>query len=108
LPPEHEAFRLLLGRRSHFDREDMHAALAGDFELLQFRRVDLSPTRPAVGSVDTARTAAARNRQQERVHVFASKWLRRPRSRRKASCSGGNCRGQGMLFDFHREQPTSF
>ena len=33
---EHQAFRLLLRRHSHFDREDMHAALAGDFERLQF------------------------------------------------------------------------
>src|SRR6476619_5656435 len=33
---EHQAFRLLLRSHSHFDCEDMYAALAGDFERLQF------------------------------------------------------------------------
>jgi hypothetical protein len=38
LAPEHEPFRLLLRRRRHLDREDVHAALACDLQRLQFGR----------------------------------------------------------------------
>ena len=62
------------------------------------------------GSSCRAAAAAARDREQERGACFRrSRWRSRRRSRREGLMFRRELpEGQGMLFDFQREQPTSF
>src|SRR4029077_3755733 len=65
---EHQAFRLLLRSHSHFDCEDMYAALAGDFERLQFGRCEQAGTAERQGE----ERENGENGEQDTTHGQAS------------------------------------
>jgi len=68
LPPEHEAFRLLLGRRSHFRPRRHGRRSCWRFRAAAVRPPRPSPTRPGSGPEEretTARTASRKRRMDK-------------------------------------------